>query len=248
MVNNSVLELMTEKLEALQRALVLETDASVRFKLKKEIEETEEALKKAQQTAILNIQNKTSNIMYNENSVTVPEKTSINIFVSYSSKDRDLREILVEGVKGHLTERLNYQYKIWTDNGIDGGANWKEQIDSALSRSKVALLLVDSNFAISNFIKKEELSAFFARKKEEYLIIPILLREYNFEEFEQLAQLQFFKTYHSEYGFKKPTERNKLLPFDKLGDDESTTDEQLNLYYKKLAEHIHTAVSHKFPK
>ncbi len=245
MANNedSLKLIMKEKLFHLKRALVLETDAAQKFKLTHEIKEIQEQFNIIDRQ---NFQQKTANIMNNKKSNL--ENKQINIFVSYSSRDRDLREILVEGIEKHLKQRSGYQYNVWTDREIDCGENWKQEIDDALSRSNVALLLVDSNFVSSKFIQEEELTAFFAKKKEDFLIIPVLLRQYNFEHFEKLAQLQFFKTYHSEYGFSKPTERNKLLPFDKLGDNESTTDEQLNLYYKNLAEKIHDAVSNKFPK
>ena len=176
-----------------------------------------------------------------------PMKKEINIFVSYSSKDRALREILVEGLREHLHHRKDFEYKLWADDGIDLGADWQQKIKEALEKSDTALLLVSASFASSKFINAEELPAFFRKKKEEgFLVMPVLLRQFDFEHFEQISALNFFKTYNLEYGFKKPTERNKLLPFDKLGDNDNTTDEKLNLYYSKLAGFIHTAVENHF--
>ncbi len=33
----------------------------------------------------------------------------------------------------------------------------------------------------------------------------------NFNQVEKLSNLNFFKTYHDEYGFNKPTERDELM-------------------------------------
>gem|GEM_PF-3407056 len=174
-------------------------------------------------------------------------KTAINIFVSYSSKDRDLRELLVDGIKGHLTHRGNFEYQTWTDTQIDLGSEWEAAINQAIQQSNVALLLVSANFAASNFINKKELPEFFKKQKEEgALILPVLVRQYEFQYFESLSTLNFFKTYYPEYGFNKPIERNKLLPFDKLAENEQTSDAQLNNYFAKLASYIHTAVTHHF--
>ena len=174
-------------------------------------------------------------------------KTPINIFVSYSSRDRELRELLVDGLKGHLTHRGDFEYQTWTDTQIDLGANWEDEINQALQQSNVALLLVSANFAASNFINKKELPEFFKKQKEEgALILPVLVRQYEFQYFESLSTLNFFKTYYPEYGFNKPIERNKLLPFDKLAENEQTTDAQLNNYFAKLASYIHTAVTNHF--
>jgi hypothetical protein len=182
-----------------------------------------------------------------EEETEIKPKKKINIFVSYSSKDRDLREILVEGLQSHLTHRKGFEYLQWTDKQIDLGADWKSTIEKALTESNVAILLVSSNFASSSFINQNELTEFFERQqKGGYLILPVLVRKYDFSQFEVLSKLNFFKTYHNEYDFNKPTERNKLLPFDKLAENENTTDEKLNLYYEKLADFIHTAISNKF--
>jgi hypothetical protein len=171
----------------------------------------------------------------------------IKIFISYSSRDRELRELLIEGVKNHLTHRKKIAYELWNDMEIDLGADWKNEIETALLYCDVAILLVSANFASSSFIKEKELAAFFKRKKEErFLILPVLIRNYNFNQFEMLSSLNFFKTYYSEYGFNKPIDRHKLVPFDVLADDEKTSEKQLQDYYKKLADFIHTAVSNHY--
>jgi len=164
------------------------------------------------------------------------EKKKIRIFISYSSKDRVLMKLLRDGLKVHLSQHPIYTFDIWTDKEIDIGSNWKEKIENALEDSQAAVLLVSASFASSEFITKEELPVFFRKKKEEgYSLIPVLVRSYQFKNFESLSSLQFFKTYNEEYGFDTPIERDKLLPFDKLADDRKTTKKNLNDYYDKLA-------------
>ncbi|MCL6257478.1 leucine-rich repeat domain-containing protein [Aquiflexum sp. TKW24L] len=164
------------------------------------------------------------------------EKKQIKIFVSYSSKDRELMELLRDGLKAHLSQHPKYQFQLWSDTEIDIGSNWKENIEAAMENSQASILLVSANFAASEFINKEELTIFFKKKKEEgFKFIPVMARNYQFENFESLSSLQFFKTYYSDYGYKKPIVKNKLMPFDKLAESEDTTDGQLNEYYHNLA-------------
>jgi internalin A len=171
------------------------------------------------------------------------ESDVIDIFVSYSNKDRELRELLVDGIKSHLDNKT-VKYKLWSDTAIDMGANWKAEIDKALQESKVAIILVSASFAASKFIKEYELAEFFKKKKEDgYLILPVLIRNYNFEEFEEISSLNFFKSHYKDYGYNKPIERNRFLAFDVLGENEHATEKQLQDYYQKLAEYIHTAVT-----
>jgi internalin A len=174
-------------------------------------------------------------------------KKNIKIFVSYSNKDTELKEILIEGIKEHLSNKEKFIYNFWSDKEIDLGADWKNEIEIAMKESDAAILLISSSFASSKFVNKIELATFLKRKREDrFLILPILIHKYDFSEFEKLSSLKLFKTFYSEYGFEKPTVRKKLMPFGVLGEDENTKDEQLQYYYDKLSEHIHRTVSNKF--
>ena len=178
----------------------------------------------------------------------VEKLKKIKLFVSYSSRDRTLRNLIMSGLKANLAHR-NFEYEIWADSEIDIGSNWKSEIESALMKSDVAILLVSADFASSEFINENELPEFFKRKKEEgYLIMPILLRNYNFQQFEMISSLNFFKTYYRDYGFNKPTQRHELIPFDVLGEDENVTDKQLQDYFNNLANSIDDAINNSFNK
>lgn len=173
-----------------------------------------------------------------------PDK-EITIFISYCREDSYLKDLLEKGLSNHLSGRVEFRFTFWSDQAIDLGAKWKEEIAKNLQRSKAAILLVSAGFVASEFIQKEEMAEFFRRKKEDgYLILPVLVRNYNYTSFEQLSGLQFFRANPKDYD--KPTSRYDLLPFDALAESDEIWDRQLNEYYKDLADEIYRTVTNHF--
>jgi hypothetical protein len=191
---------------------------------------------------------KKANIKVNQKNVPeVNSKKVIKIFISYSSKDRKMRDLLLEGLKAHLAHKEGIAYIFWEDRQIDIGADWKEDIEQALMTSQAAILLISANFAASAFIQENELKTFLKKQADEgYLIFPVLVRNYVFKDFKELSGLNFFKTYYDEYGFTDAKVRDELLPFDVLGDEATTTDKKFQDYYRKLSDHIHKAILNNF--
>lgn len=65
---------------------------------------------------------------------------------------------------------------VWHDRMIPPGANWEEQIDSALERCSIILLLISANFFASNYcFGKEAKRAMERHCKNEALVIPVIL-------------------------------------------------------------------------
>jgi len=98
-------------------------------------------------------------------------------------------------------------------------------------------------FLGSKYAMGEELKIMLERRRAEgYIIIPVLLRECNFSNFNDLANMQFFKTYQSEYDVNDLLSKDKLMPFDELADIEKPNERLLNKYFQKLANQIDVAL------
>lgn len=90
------------------------------------------------------------------------------LFISYSRKDK---KWLVDIVEGLVPIRKNKDIDIWTDDNIEPGQKWPEQIKVALDAARVALLLVSRSYLASDFINNEELPYLLKAASEEKLEI-----------------------------------------------------------------------------
>jgi hypothetical protein len=83
------------------------------------------------------------------------------VFVSYCHKDGDI----FEQVRMHLRplEREGL-VQPWTDQGLEAGDLWKEEIERALADASAAVLIVSAGFLASEFIMKQELPRILARE------------------------------------------------------------------------------------
>src|ERR1041385_8450291 len=71
------------------------------------------------------------------------------IFVSYSHRDERDKSRLVTQIR--VLER-DSDVDLWDDNRIKPGSDWETDIDAAMTRAKVAVLLVTANYLPSKFI------------------------------------------------------------------------------------------------
>ena len=98
-----------------------------------------------------------------------------SIFVCYSQKNMDIHDAVAEMLKG-----LGHQAPIqsWSDQALEGGQRWQQEIDQAIERTKVAILLVSRKFMASDFIQEYELPRFLELEQAEKLeIIPVFIEE-----------------------------------------------------------------------
>lgn len=110
------------------------------------------------------------------------------IFVSYSRKDTKWLNRLQIHLKP--LERPGTIVR-WDDTCIDPGAKWKAKIREAISRAKVAVLLVSADFLASDFITSNELPPLLvAAETEGAVIIPVIISACRFEQTEILSQFQ----------------------------------------------------------
>jgi FOG: TPR repeat, SEL1 subfamily len=80
-----------------------------------------------------------------------------DIFISYAHKDMTETDYMDE-LKDHLKSlSRTHEIKWWSDRNIKPGEDWKTEIQEAISRAKVAVLMVSARFFASEYIWKNEL-------------------------------------------------------------------------------------------
>ena len=70
------------------------------------------------------------------------------VFVSYAHKNSDI-------VYAHITRLHNEGFRIWYDEGIDPGADWSDEIASALVNAEVFLVFISDAAVASHNVRKE---------------------------------------------------------------------------------------------
>jgi hypothetical protein len=99
--------------------------------------------------------------------------TLLNIFFAYSREDSDLRERLDKHLSG--LKRRNY-INTWFDGQIEAGTEWEKEIDFALSKADIILLLISADFIASDYCFDVEMKKAISRhEKGDAVIIPIIL-------------------------------------------------------------------------
>jgi hypothetical protein len=74
--------------------------------------------------------------------------TKPTVFISYSHKNEAWKDRLVTHLGVLAQEGL---LDTWDDRRIGAGSNWKKEIEDALKKSSVAVLLVSADFLTSKF-------------------------------------------------------------------------------------------------
>jgi hypothetical protein len=116
-----------------------------------------------------------------ENSMPQARNGRDHVFVSYSHADEDYLKRL--RVHLGLLERRNI--KIWTDKDIEPGMKWQDEIRDALSRTKVAVLMISTDFLSSDFITNQELPSLLAAAQSEGVaILPVIVKPSAFGDLE----------------------------------------------------------------
>lgn len=114
------------------------------------------------------------------------QKQRNKVFISYSHIDKGY----LKDIQRHFKPFLN-QIDFWDDTKIKPGQKWKEEISNAIDETKVAILLVSTDFLGSEFISSNELPPLLkAAEKEGTVILTLILKPCLFEDFTELNQFQ----------------------------------------------------------
>ena len=110
------------------------------------------------------------------------------VFISYSHKDEAWLKRLVSQLGVLEKQRL---LDHWDDTRIGPGKEWRKEIEAAINKAVVAILLVSADFLTSDFILNEEVPLLLQRREKEGLwIFPIIVRPCNWEEVQWLSPVQ----------------------------------------------------------
>lgn len=96
-----------------------------------------------------------------------------HVFISYSHadeawKDRLVRQLRVLAHEGEI--------EMWHDRQIEAGDAWKTQIEQAIDRADVAVLLISAGFLTSKFIREEEVARILQHRASKGLrVIPVIV-------------------------------------------------------------------------
>ncbi len=144
------------------------------------------------------------------------DKSLNTVFLSYSHKDR----YYLDRALVHLRplERKGL-IDVWADTRVEAGNNWKSEIEAALRRARVAVLLVSADFLASDFIVDNELPPLLQQAEGRGTkIIPLILKPCAFKRDKSLAAFQ---------ALNDPTD-----PLSKL------TQDAQEVYFDKLSEYV----------
>jgi tetratricopeptide (TPR) repeat protein len=112
------------------------------------------------------------------------------VFISYSQGDA--KRPWLARLQVHL-KRLETQCSVerWDDTRIKAGADWRKEIDKALSSAVAAVLLITENFIASDFISKVELPQLLSMaERKGTLIIPVIAMPCSFSAHPRLSKIQ----------------------------------------------------------
>jgi hypothetical protein len=107
------------------------------------------------------------------------------VFLSYAHEDQAWRQRF-EVLLKPLVRR--HGLTVWTDQAIDPGQRWRPEIETAIARSRMALLLVSADFLASDFIMRHELPALL---RHGVRLVPVLVGACQWKAVPELAQVQW---------------------------------------------------------
>jgi len=110
------------------------------------------------------------------------------VFISYSHKDEEWKDKLVTHL-GVLQEQGLLE--IWEDRRIAGGDDWLPEIEKAINKSQIAVLMISANFLTSKFVLGKEVPEFLKKREKDNLrIMPLIVKPCAWETVNWLNPIQ----------------------------------------------------------
>ncbi len=100
-----------------------------------------------------------------------------HIFISYARKDNQSQNRWLDLVLEHLKPLASHhQIAAWSDQDLEVGQRWNEEILDSLQRTRAAVLLVSPAFLASDFIREQEMPVLLQLHAENRIdILPLLI-------------------------------------------------------------------------
>ena len=140
---------------------------------------------------------------------TSTQSARTSVFISYARGDQGKRQWR-ERLRTFLAP-FQSEVDIWDDSRIETGAQWQAEIDFALKRARVAVLLVGPAFLASGFIARNELPPLLkAAETEGVVILPLITNHSSYEK-TALGRYQAFNDLKHPLEDMGRSEQNKWL-------------------------------------
>jgi hypothetical protein len=110
------------------------------------------------------------------------------VFISYSHKDEDWKDRLVTHL---LVLQIQDVIEVWDDRRIEVGDDWRPEIEDAINRASIAVLMISANFLTSKFILDNEVPKLLERRKKGGLrVIPLIVKSCAWKQVKWLSEIQ----------------------------------------------------------
>ncbi len=101
-------------------------------------------------------------------------KQKIQVFVSYARANQDLAGRFLKNFREQTAPSKHYHYEFWRDGNILVGEKWHEEIQKALEKCDMGLVLVSPAFLGSKYVAIHELPKFVEGRGKP--VIPVMLQ------------------------------------------------------------------------
>ncbi|HUK70719.1 MAG TPA: patatin-like phospholipase family protein [Streptosporangiaceae bacterium] len=106
---------------------------------------------------------------YAQQFLTIPPR---DVFISYAHKDRQWLDRILQHLQPLVTAGT---ITIWSDKDIEAGQFWRKELNEAIGRTRVALLLVSPSYLRSDFVAAQEFPALIRAAEERRTVLTWVL-------------------------------------------------------------------------